>query len=184
MNDKSLSRFLSLILRHKPETIGLELDPNGWIDIDTLLSALNAAGKSVTREDLARVVENNDKQRFIIQDGRIRANQGHSVSVDLGLTETAPPQTLYHGTATRFLDRIRAEGLKKMNRQHVHLSPDKVAASKVGVRHGKLVVLKVAAEQMHSDGFAFYRSANGVWLVDSVPASYLEEWCVHPLTNP
>ena len=170
-----LSKFLSLILRHQPGKIGIELDDAGWVATDVLLAALAAHGRPTTRAALKSVVAENDKQRFAFSaDGRyIRANQGHSVSVDLALRPTEPPTTLFHGTATRFIEAIRIEGLKRMSRQHVHLSSTTQTARKVGQRHGKPVILRVDAEAMHGDGYAFYRSENGVWLTDHVPSKYL-----------
>ena len=172
----STSKFLSLILRHQPEKIGLSLDANGWASIDDLLRLSAAKGKPLTRALIEKVVETNDKQRFVFNEDRsmIRANQGHSVSVDLGLAPVTPPPVLFHGTATRFLDSIEKQGLLKGNRQHVHLSPDEGTAVKVGQRHGKPVVLKIAAGKMQIDGHKFYRSANGVWLVDHVPPAFFE----------
>ena len=175
MNHKRTSKLLSLVLRHKPETINVELDSQGWIDIDVLLEALAANNHKISRDQLSEVVRENDKQRFAIEGNRIRANQGHSISVELGLREQPPPDVLYHGTATRFLDAILKEGLKRMNRQHVHLSADLTTASKVGVRHGKLVILEVDTHAMANDGHSFYISANGVWLTDHVPPDYLTE---------
>ena len=170
------SKFLSLILRHQPEKIGLSLDANGWADIEELLRLSAAKGKPLTRALLEEVVLTNDKQRFVLsEDGaKIRANQGHSVSVDLGLVPVVPPPVLFHGTATRFLESIRQQGLLKGSRQHVHLSPDEVTAMKVGQRHGKPVVLKIAAGKMQRDGHKFFYSANGVWLTDHVPAAFFE----------
>ena len=174
MDHRRISKFLSFVLRHHPEEIGITLDENGWVDVDVLLSAMAEHGRAIRREQLEDIVATNDKQRFAIEDGRIRANQGHSVSVDLDLSERQPPDVLYHGTATRFVDAIRAQGLSKMSRQHVHLSADEATASKVGVRHGKLVILRVDAAAMVRDGHVFFCSKNGVWLVDHVPPEFLE----------
>ena len=170
-----LSKFLSLVLRHEPSRIGLTLDSGGWVTVDELLRAVTQAGLPLTRVTLARIVAENDKQRFrFSEDGlRIRANQGHSVAIDLGLTPLTPPDLLYHGTATRFLESIRQEGLRPQSRQHVHLSPDVTTATKVGQRHGKPVVLTVKSGAMHSAGYHFYQSDNGVWLTAHVPPSYL-----------
>jgi putative RNA 2'-phosphotransferase len=168
------SKFLSLVLRHEPGKIGLELDPQGWVSIEELLS--KAVGHlPLTAELLHQVVRASDKQRFAIsEDGtRIRANQGHSVPVELGLAAQVPPEQLYHGTATRFLDSIRRQGLLRGKRHHVHLSADTETAVKVGVRHGQPVVLIVQAGDMHRAGHAFFRSDNGVWLVEHVPPSFL-----------
>lgn len=171
-----LSKFLSLVLRHDPGMIGITLDPNGWVPVDELLSAAARAGKPITREQLDEVVATNDKKRFAFSpDGTlIRASQGHSVDVDLGLAPVEPPERLFHGTATRSVEAIRAEGLVRQSRQHVHLSPDEETALRVGQRHGKPVVLIVRAGQMHRDGHPFYQSDNGVWLTASVPPEYLE----------
>ena len=172
---KSLSKFLSLILRHEPERIGLALDDAGWAGIGTLLEKAAASGRPMTREQLEAVVETSDKKRFAIsEDGQhIRANQGHSIDVDLGLLPAAPPEVLYHGTATRFLEAILATGLDKRQRHHVHLTNDPATARSVGQRYGVVVVLTVDAARMHAEGHTFFRSENGVWLTDVVPARYL-----------
>lgn len=172
---KEISKFLSYVLRHAPETIGLRLDANGWADVDELLTKAKKAGKRLDLDTLRAVVAENDKQRFTLsEDGRrIRAAQGHSVVVDLGLEPSVPPALLYHGTASRNLDAIFAEGLKPGRRQQVHLSLDPETARKVGERHGKATVLAVSAERMHGDGYQFFRADNGVWLTDHVPAGYL-----------
>ncbi|MFM2476239.1 RNA 2'-phosphotransferase [Celerinatantimonas sp. MCCC 1A17872] len=170
------SKFLSLILRHKPEEIGLTLDSSGWANISELLTKLKASGKELTLNDLYAIVETNNKQRFAISaDGQqIRANQGHSIAVDLNLVAQTPPEYLLHGTAERFLTSILAHGLKKMQRHHVHLSEQMQTAMAVGERYGKPVILKVAARQMHLDGCLFYKTANQVWLTDKVSPDYLE----------
>lgn len=169
------SKLLSLILRHRPETVGLNLDSAGWVDIDVLLKALAAHGKPMSRADLESVVVDNDKKRFSISDDgtRIRAAQGHSVAVDLELRPGRPPATLYHGTVQRFVDAILREGLKPMKRHHVHLSPDRNTAFKVGSRRGKPVILEVQARRMVDDGKEFFVSDNGVWLTDRVEPEYL-----------
>lgn len=169
------SKRLSFVLRHRPGSIGLVLDEGGWAGVDELLARLNAAGAPFDRALLEAVVRTNDKQRFAFSDdgARIRANQGHSVAVELGLTAQTPPKVLYHGTASRFLDSIEAGGLEPRRRHHVHLSPDAETARKVGGRHGRPVVLTVDAERMASDGFVFFLSANGVWLTAAVPPRYL-----------
>ena len=178
MNKKlvPLSRFLSLVLRHQPESIGLTLDAQGWADVDELIARCNARGKKLTRATLMAIVTTNDKQRFRLNDDqtRIRASQGHSIPVDLGLIAIEPPDILYHGTAEKNLGLIYAQGLIKQSRQHVHLSVDTLTATKVGARHGKVVVLTVQAGEMHRQGMAFYRSDNGVWLTDCVPPEYLK----------
>ena len=172
--DISLSKFLSLILRHDPGRIGIELDPGGWADMDEIIAN---AGFRVSAEAIAEVVRRSDKQRFSLSsDGsRIRANQGHSVPVDLGLTPVQPTQWLFHGTAETTVDTILAEGLKPMRRQYVHLSPDRETAVKVGQRHGRPVVLTVAAGDMASDGQMFLQSVNGVWLTAHVSAQYIRQ---------
>ena len=170
-----LSKFLSLVLRHRPERAGLELDDAGWADVDELVARARVAGVPLTREALVDVVETNDKQRFALsEDGRrIRANQGHSIPVDLGLRPLAPPQRLYHGTTDRAVAAIRREGLTPRGRQHVHLSPDEETARAVGRRHGAPVVLEVDASRMARDGHVFLLAASGVWLTDHVPPGYL-----------
>jgi len=174
---KRISKFLSLVLRHKPETIGLTLDENGWTDVNALLEKLKANGKDIDFKTLQYVVENNSKKRFAFNDtqDQIRANQGHSIKIDLGYEPVEPPETLYHGTAERFLDSIFKTGLEKRNRHHVHMSGDLDTASKVGVRHGKLVILEVLSKAMYKDGYHFYISDNKVWLTDTVPPQYLRK---------
>lgn len=180
MNDdkplKKYSRFLSLVLRHKPELIGIELDNHGYVAVDVLLNALQKSDCPMDKATLDEVVATNDKQRFAYSaDGvYIRANQGHSVAVDLALSPKTPPSTLYHGTAVDNLDDIWRMGLTPQSRHHVHLSADVATATKVGSRHGKVAVLVVDTAKMSEAGFVFYQSDNGVWLTDSVPPSYLE----------
>ena len=171
----SLSKFLSLVLRHEPETIGLELNAQGWVAIETLLVQCSAYGRDITRAMLDEVVATSPKRRFAVSDDglMIRANQGHSVEVELGHQPSTPPEVLFHGTIASSLDSIRSEGLTRMKRHHVHLSPDAQTARTVGARRGKPVVLRIAARQMHGDGFLFYLSANGVWLTDHVPPQYI-----------
>lgn len=166
---------MSLVLRHKPEHLGLQLDENGWVDVDTLIVAIRKSGVDVDKSLLEKVVRENDKQRFAFNSDqtRIRANQGHSIEVDVELKQKAPPAILFHGTVEKFLDLIRASGLKKMSRQHVHLSAEIKTASNVGSRRGKPVILEVDAMKMAEDGFMFFLSANGVWLTDNVPPEYL-----------
>ena len=167
---KKISKYLSLHLRHDPDRIGISLDEHGWVEVDVLLKALDDHGFRLARDELAEVVERNDKQRFAMRDGRIRANQGHTVDVDLGLDPVEPPPLLFHGTTGAYLDGIREEGLKAMDRHDVHLSPDRETAVKVGSRRGKPVVLVIDAEDMARQGYAFYCSENGVWLTEHVPA--------------
>ena len=172
---KKKSKFLSLVLRHEPQAAGVTLDEAGWVDVATLLSGCAKAGVQIDDAELREIVRTSDKQRFALSDDgtRIRANQGHSVEVELGYEPADPPETLWHGTAEKHAESIRREGLIKGSRHHVHLSPSAETASAVGRRHGKLVMLEVAAGQMCRDGFTFYRSANGVWLTDHVPVKYL-----------
>lgn len=172
---KRVSKFLSMVLRHKPESIGVELDRYGWVDVDILLFKLNEHGKNVDFDTLTFVVENNNKKRFAFNDDqtKIRASQGHSIKVDLGYIPQTPPEILYHGTARITVDGIFKTGIEKRDRHHVHLSKDMETAVNVGQRHGKPVVFEVLALQMHNDGFSFYVSENGVWLTDNVPVKYL-----------
>jgi putative RNA 2'-phosphotransferase len=178
MNEKQkarLSKRLSLHLRHAPGDIGLTLRPGGWVPVEDLLSALVRNGVQVGRDELDEVVASSDKQRFAFDDTGtlIRANQGHSVKVDLGLAEAAPPDVLFHGTVAAALPAIRGEGLRPMKRHHVHLSASEETATTVGARRGTPVVLRVDAARMAADGHRFLRSDNGVWLVDAVPPGYL-----------
>ncbi|MEV8524538.1 MULTISPECIES: RNA 2'-phosphotransferase [unclassified Streptomyces] len=168
-----VSKYLSKHLRHQPERIGLALDPNGWVEIDVLLRAAAAHRFPITRAELDHVVATNDKRRFAVRGDRIRASQGHTVAVDLGLPPAEPPAYLYHGTVARNLEAIRSEGLRPMDRHHVHLSTDRETAGQVGARRGRPVVLSVDAGAMHRAGHVFHVSANGVWLTDAVPPEYL-----------
>lgn len=168
-----VSKYLSKHLRHQPERIGLTLDAHGWVTIDALLRAAAEHGFRMSRADLDLAVASNDKQRFTVEGDRIRANQGHTVTVDLELPPAEPPAYLYHGTAPQSLAAIRAEGLRPMRRHHVHLSPDRETATRVGARRGRPVVLSVDAGAMHRAGLVFHVSANGVWLTDAVPPAYL-----------
>jgi putative RNA 2'-phosphotransferase len=183
MNDNDVvaaSKFLSLVLRHRPDLIGLALDDAGWADIETLIR-LAQPHQALTRALVDLAVAENDKNRFEIdaEGRRIRARQGHSIVIDAGLTPTAPPARLYHGTASRFVDAIRREGLCKRSRQHVHLSADAETATRVGARHGRPVVLIVRAAEMVAAGHAFFISSNGVWLVDAVPAAFIDFYDAH-----
>ena len=170
-----ISKYLSKHLRHQPERLGLELAPGGWVLVSDLLAACQRNGVALSLDDLHEVVTLNSKQRFAFDKTgeRIRANQGHSVTVDLKLEPLAPPAELYHGTAEHSQAAIERAGLQKMNRHHVHLSADLATALAVGKRHGRPIVFAVAAGQMHVEGIIFFCSANGVWLVDEVPAQYL-----------
>jgi putative RNA 2'-phosphotransferase len=170
-----ISKLLSFGLRHKPDLFGVELDERGWALISDVLAACAKQGKPITIEELLEVVKLNNKQRFELSSdaARIRARQGHTVSVDLGLTPSLPPHTLFHGTADLFVSAILEQGLKQGSRHAVHLSSSKETATDVGSRHGSPVVLVVDAERMAKDGFEFCVTANGVWLTDHVPAEYL-----------
>lgn len=172
---KHVSKFLSLVLRHKPEEIGIMLDESGWTSLDELLQATHGRGIALTLDEVKTVVATSDKQRFAISpDGlRIRANQGHSVPVELGYAAAVPPGTLYHGTSSQFLDAIRVQGLCKMSRHHVHLSASRDQALRVGQRRAHPVVLAVQSHAMHAAGLEFFLSTNGVWLTDHVPVTYL-----------
>jgi putative RNA 2'-phosphotransferase len=176
VNDRRASRFLSLILRHEPSRVGITLDQAGWVEVEALLAALADHGQPVSQEQLERVVRSSDKQRFGFDDSRsrIRANQGHSVQVHLGLPPSTPPDRLFHGTPVRNLHPIMRDGLLPMRRHAVHLSPDEATAQRVGARRGACAVLVVDAKAMHEAGHSFTVSANGVWLVSAVPPSYLD----------
>lgn len=177
MNDlKHISKFLSLVLRHKPEEIGILMDSEGWVDVKELLEKCSAKKRYINLQLLQQIVNTNDKQRFTFNHDHtmIRANQGHTVEVDLKLEPVEPLQYLYHGTVAKFIESIKTTGLQKRERMHVHLSKDLDTAIKVGSRRGKPVILKVKAAEMHQDGYAFYLSQNGVWLCEAVPAKYIE----------
>jgi putative RNA 2'-phosphotransferase len=172
-----VSRLLSFGLRHRPDVLGLHLDAAGWADVRCVLESLAAHGETLSAEELGDLVATSDKQRFALSGdgGKIRANQGHSVAVELGLTPREPPARLYHGTVDRFVDRIRAQGLLRGSRTHVHLSIDESTASVVAARRkGRAVILTVRAGEMHADGIPFFLSDNGVWLAEHVPARYLD----------
>lgn len=171
-----LSKFLSLVLRHHPETAGIMLDEHGWADVSELLQGVAATGRSMDKTLLEDIVATDAKSRYSFNADHtlIRANQGHSIPVDVELPEEIPPEQLYHGTATRFLDSILKEGLRHQSRLYVHLSPDEVTAEAVGARHGKSIVLRVRAQAMFEDGYIFFLSRNGVWLCEEVPVKYLE----------
>uniref|UniRef100_A0A1I7ZUW7 2'-phosphotransferase n=1 Tax=Steinernema glaseri TaxID=37863 RepID=A0A1I7ZUW7_9BILA len=163
------SKFLSLVLRHKPEAAGISLDANGWTDVSTLLEALRKKNRPMTRAELDHLVASSEKQRFAFsEDGtRIRANQGHSLRVDLELKPLRPPGLLFHGTVPRFVESIRRDGLQRMRRHHVHLSEDRATAKNVGSRRGSPVILVVRSQEMFDEGFTFFRSENNVWLTDN-----------------
>lgn len=172
---KNISKLMSLVLRHKPNEIGLTLDNNGWANVNELISEINTKGYQLTYDLLQVIVETNDKKRFALSNDKtlIRANQGHSIDVDVNLIETTPPEILFHGTAIKYIDSIKASGIQKQSRQHVHLSKDIETAKTVGSRHGKPLVLFIDSKQMVTDGFKFYLSENNVWLTDIVPAKYI-----------
>jgi putative RNA 2'-phosphotransferase len=174
--DIKLSKFLSLVLRHQPQLIGIELDEQGWVYVEELLKQANAHGNDITVETLDHIVETNSKKRFAFSDDRlkIRASQGHSVDIDLGIKPLEPPAILYHGTGAQSVKSILETGLEKRSRQHVHLSRDLDTAVKVGQRHGKPVVFEVLASEMHREGYRFFLSDNGVWLVNDVPFRFLK----------
>jgi uncharacterized protein (TIGR02452 family) len=176
-----ISKFLALVLRHDPARIGITLDEAGWTDVDALLAACNASGVAITRAELDDVVASSDKQRYAFSEDRtrIRANQGHSVPVSLGLHAVPPPETLYHGTVASALDGIRTQGLVRGERHDVHLSADIETASKVGGRRGKPVVLSIRAGEMADAGHVFYRSENGVWLTQHVPPEFIASVSPH-----
>lgn len=172
-----LGKFIAYILRHKPDAIGITLDKHGWADVTELIDGINRAGKSITNDILDEIVERDEKRRFSFNEDKtkIRANQGHSIDVDLELSELVPPDILYHGTATKYLDGIKEHGILKRNRNYVHLSINEQTATKVGARHGAPVVLKIDTARMTKDGYKFYLSANGVWLTDYVPFKFVVE---------
>lgn len=172
---KSTSKCISLILRHKPEVIGITLDDHGWADTQALIEGVNRT-HPLTMELLEEIVRTDEKQRysFNADKSRIRANQGHSIPIDADLAETEPPETLYHGTGEKSVASIEREGLRPMSRLYVHLSPDTETARSVGSRHGRPVIYIVLAGEMYRSGYRFYRSANGVWLTKEVPARFLK----------
>lgn len=173
--DKATSKFLSLVLRHKPEEIGLSLNEEGWAQVDELLESMREKGFNLSFGDLKHLVDTNDKKRFAFSGDQkmIRAAQGHSLSLNIKFNQATPPQVLYHGTAERNIPSIMQKGLIKGERHHVHLSSNPETAKSVGGRYGKPVVLIVDAKSMARDGHIFYLSENGVWLTEAAPAQYL-----------
>jgi putative RNA 2'-phosphotransferase len=173
---KHIGKFLSLVLRHQPQEIGLTLDHEGWANVTELIEKVNIKGIKLDFATLQIIVDTNDKKRYSFNDDKtlIRANQGHSIGIDLNLEAQVPPAILFHGTADRFIDAIRKHGLQKMNRHHVHLTAQEATAKNVGGRHGKPVVLVVNALIMHEQSHVFYLSDNGVWLTDHVPPAFIE----------
>lgn len=180
----NLSKYISLILRHHPESIGISLDEHGWADVEKLISGIAKTGRVIDRDILENIVATDEKGRYSFNEdhSKIRANHGHSVQVDLELEEQVPPDILYHGTATRFLRSIEKEGLKKMQRMYVHLSKDYDTAVKVGSRHGQCVVFQIDAKKMYEDGEKFYQSQTGVWLTDHVDLKYMS--LIKPMETP
>ena len=175
---KHISKFMSLVLRHKPEEIGLQLDENGWTKVDELIEKMNNKGIIVDHDTINKLVETNDKNRFAFNEDKtmIRANQGHSINIELNLSEAIPPEILYHGTTVKYLDDILNDGLKRQSRQHVHLSVTIETARSVGSRHGKPVILIIRSKDMHDAGYKFYLSENKVWLTDAIPVEYIKRW--------
>lgn len=175
MNLTKIGRYISLILRHKPDVIGITLDKHGWANVDELIKGVNKSRK-LTMEMLEEIVATDDKQRYSFNEDKtkIRANQGHSIDVDVELEEVQPPEYLWHGTGRKYVDSIMKDGLISKSRLYVHLSDNYNTAINVGVRHGEPVVLCIWAGDMYRDGYKFYRSKNGVWLVKHVPVEYLD----------
>jgi putative RNA 2'-phosphotransferase len=178
MEEENISKFMSFVLRHKPTEIGIVLDQNGWILVEELILKANLSGKSpfiFSREILEYIVLNNKKQRFALSEDKtlIRANQGHTILVDLDLPFIEPPEFLYHGTAIQNIKKIMLEGLKSMQRHDVHLSFDKDIAKDVGARYGRPVVLKIKSKAMYLDGMTFQCTKNNVWLTNHVPSQYI-----------
>jgi len=179
MNNNDLSKFISLILRHKPETIGITLNDNGWANVDDLINGINKSTNKkvncVTLAILEDIVNSDNKNRYSFNNDKtfIRANQGHSIKVNVDLKEVTPPKILYHGTAEKYINSIRANGLKAMNRLYVHLSDNKQTAITVGSRHGIPIILEIDSTKMFEDGYKFYISENNVWLTNNVPQNYI-----------
>lgn len=174
MDEVKLSKFISLILRHQPEVINIKLDEKGWANVDELINGINQKGYHIDVEILSEIVTNNNKQRFTFNDDKtkIRANQGHSIDVDVELEEAIPPDILYHGTSSKYVESIMKEGIRKQDRNYVHLSQDEKTAVMVGKRHGSPVVLRINARQMSMDGITFYQSKNKVWLTEYIDPKY------------
>ena len=174
MSGRGTSKYISLILRHKPEVIGISLDEHGWAVVDELIKGVSKT-HPLDMETLERIVAEDDKQRYSFNEDKtlIRANQGHSIPVDVELQEVIPPAVLYHGTGIKYKESIDEQGLIPKSRLYVHLSGDAETAGKVGQRHGKPMIYTVDAAAMHADGYRFFRSVNGVWLTKRVPRKYL-----------
>lgn len=182
MDYEKISKFISLVLRHKPESANLSLDRYGYANVKELVNYLNKKYAGFTEADLELIVKTDEKQRYSFKDNGklIRANQGHSFPVDLGLEAQQPPELLFHGTSTKYLDSIMEKGIISKSRQYVHLSKDVDTAHTVGLRHGAgTVILVVSANQMWKDGYKFFLSDNSVWLVDEVPTKYFTLWHVN-----
>ena len=175
MNLQSISRYISLILRHKPEVIGITIDEHGWANVEELIQGIAKNNPGFNKEFLEEIVRTDNKQRYSFNDDKtlIRANQGHSIPVDVELEEKEPPKILYHGTGEKYIASIDQNGLIPKSRLYVHLSKDVETAKAVGKRHGKEVVYSINSEQMYKDGYKFYLSKNGVWLTKRVPVKYL-----------
>lgn len=177
LQKKKTSKFLSYVLRHHPELIDLNLDENGWANVDELITKSTNDSQGFSFEELDEIVQTNDKKRFIFNEDktRIRANQGHSIGIDLALKPQQPPEFLYHGTVQSNIESILEKGIEKRNRQHVHLSQDIETATKVGMRHGKPIILSIKTREMYENGIEFYLSDNEVWLTDFVDAKYISK---------
>ena len=175
MNIEKLSKFISLILRHKPEEVGITLDEHGWAKVNDLINGINNSGRKIDKDVLEEIIRTDNKQRYSFNEDKtkIRANQGHSIPVVIDFKELEPPDTLYHGTATKSIEGMQAQGIKPMSRLYVHLSKDFETAKQVGSRHGECVVLVINAKKMYKDGIKFYLSENGVWLTESVDPKYI-----------
>ena len=174
---KKTSKYIAYLLRHNPSAAELPMDENGWVEVRMLIEGVCKTGRQLDIETLTEIVETDEKQRFSFnEDGsKIRANQGHSLRVDVEMKELAPPAVLYHGTAEKYLASIREKGILKQTRNYVHLSKNPETAQRVGKRHGTSVVLQVDAQKMHKDGYRFFLSANGVWQIEHVPYCYVTE---------
>jgi putative RNA 2'-phosphotransferase len=175
-NRLRLSKFMSLILRHQPEVVGCMLDRGGWLSIADLVSGATCAGVAITAEDVMEIAKQDPKRRYALSEDalRIKATYGHSIEIELGLEASRPPERLFHGTATRSLESIKKAGITRKRRRYVHLSADKMTATKVGSRHGRPVILTVRARLMFDAGFLFYRSESGIWLTEQVPSDYID----------
>ncbi len=175
MKEKDISKYISLILRHKPDVIGITLDEHGWADVDELLAGISKT-TPIDMNLLEKIVVEDEKQRYSFNEDKtlIRANQGHSIPVDVELRKVAPPDVLYHGTGEKYVSSIDEHGLLPKSRLYVHLSSDEETATKVGKRHGEPVIYTVDAKKMAEDGYEFYLSVNGVWLIKNVPIQYLK----------